>query len=141
MYTIIQLYPCRVKPRAYNIIKKAEGDAAVFHQPLDVFPVDQVDVRLPEKGGFALGLRADDYGVLQIPQMIPLFDLAAPCISGDSQRGYYQDPVGFEAVEKKLSQGRQGDDGLVSRGPYPAKRRRQDATRYTGSRTAGSRAV
>ena len=120
---------------------EVKGHSTFFDKPLHVFPVDQVDVRLPEKGAFSFGLRADDYGVFQIPQMIPLFDLAAPCISGDSQRGYDQDPVGFKAVEQKFPQGRQGDDGLVSRGPYPAERQRRDATRCIRWRNAGSHAV
>ena len=34
--------------------------------------------------------------------MIPFFDLTAPCISCYSQRGYDQDPVGFEAVEQEF---------------------------------------
>lgn len=64
--------------------------------------------------------------------MIPLLDLAAPGIPGDAQRGYDQNSVGFKAVKQELPDRGQGNGGLVSRGPYPAGRRRLDATRCTG---------
>ena len=75
-----------------------EGQAAVFHQPLHVFPVDDVQEGRPHQRCQTLLFGADGHTVAQALQVIPFLKLRRPCVPGHPQRGNHQHPADFKGI-------------------------------------------
>ena len=90
---------------------KLKGD--ILHHPLDVLPIDDVDVRIPVECLQPFFFRADRHGIADVFQMVPLFNLLGPCISRHPERCNHQDAGDLKVVEQQVVQSRQRDCRLA----------------------------
>ena len=90
-----------------------KGNAALFNEPLDILPVDDVHADPLPECCLALGFRTDCHRVGQPMQMIPLVNLRRPCISCDTQRSDDQHFTNQEAVEAEVEDGGKRDDAFA----------------------------
>ena len=95
----------------YHIVVK--GQATFFHQPLDVFSVDDVQEHSLLESSFAFCFGANGYGVGQPIEVIPFLDLRRPCISGDTQRCDDQHLADGEVIQAQIEDGGQRDDAFA----------------------------
>ena len=74
----------------------------VLNQPADIFPVDDIDHRrMVECCNAGFCVTYDD-GNIQSLQMIPLFNLCRPCITGHTQRRNDQDLADLKGLQHKM---------------------------------------
>ena len=90
---------------------KLKGD--ILHHPLDVLPIDDIDVRIPVECLQPFFFRADRHGIADVLQMIPFFDFLGPCISRHPERCNHQDAGDLKVVEQQVVQSRQRDCRLA----------------------------
>jgi len=90
-----------------------EGQAAVFHQPLHVFPVDDVQEGRPHQRCQTFLFGADRHTVAQILQMIPLLNFRRPCVLCHPQRSDYQHPADLKGIQAQLLNSGQRDHALA----------------------------
>ena len=86
-----------------------EGNAALFNEPLDILPVDDVHADPLPECRLALCFCTDSHRVGQPMQMIPLVDLRRPCISGDTERRNDKHLANQKAVQAEVEDGRKGN--------------------------------
>ncbi|MPM91991.1 hypothetical protein SDC9_139125 [bioreactor metagenome] len=91
---------------------EVKGNAALIHEPLDVFPVDDVDVGASHQCRPALGFCSDSHGAYEVLEMIPLIRFSRPCVPCYTQRCDDQHPVNLEAVKQQITYGCQCDAGF-----------------------------
>ena len=90
---------------------KFKGD--ILHHPLDILPVDDVDIRIPAERLQPFFFGTDRHGITDIFQMVPLFNLLGPGIPRHPQRCDHQDAGNLEVVEQQVVQCRQRDGCLA----------------------------
>ena len=84
----------------------------ILHQPPDILPVDDVDHRrVVDCYDPGLNISNDD-GNVQSFQMVPLFDLCRPCITGNTQRRNDENLADLEGLKHEVFDGRKCNNGL-----------------------------
>ena len=90
---------------------KLKGD--ILHHPLDVLPIDDIDVRIPVECLQPFFFRTHRHRIADVLQMIPLFNLLGPGIPRHPQRCDHQNAGNLEVVKQQGIQGRQRDCRLA----------------------------
>ena len=85
----------------------------IFHHPLDILPIDDVDVRIPSECIQPFFFRTNRHGIADVFQMVPLFNLLGPGIPRHPQRCDHQNAGNLEVVKQQVIQGRQRDCRLA----------------------------
>ena len=86
---------------------------AALNEPLDVFPVDDIQVSFLPECRKPLLLRSQNQTVCHAVQVIPLCDLRRPAISAYTNGGDDQGLADFKAVEHQVVQCRQRNARLA----------------------------
>jgi len=95
----------------HHVVVKRQ--AAFLDQPLDVLPVDDVDISFLRQGRFSLSLASDRHRIGQVVKLVPLLKLCAPSITGHTKWSDDQHLVNLKAVEQQVQNGGQGDARLA----------------------------
>ena len=87
----------------YHVVVK--GKITLLHQPLHIFPIDDVYRHILHQCCFPLQLIADRHRIGQAVQMVPFLNFGGPGVAGDAERGDDQYLPDEKAVKAKVKDG------------------------------------
>ena len=99
----------------HDAVKGPPSDVglAIGHQPWEVVPVDDINVRLLIECPFPLTRCAHHDGDVQAPQVVPFMGLTCPGVSGYALGRDHQGLVDFDVFVLESLDGCEGCDGLA----------------------------